>query len=133
MAVDAIRSAMTRAEKSRTEVSRQVDRAYGCDCVSSGTPKTSIPLFDPDLASRQAGRCPIDITEDLLAEWSPECVLDVGPSDFLSHLYEPEERVFVTDNQKSKDGWIWNHGEDLGEFTTASSALTWGGSPHCNS
>jgi hypothetical protein len=96
--VDLIRTAMTRPEKSRTEVIRTVARA--CQAAPSGVPaeKREAPPseYNPDLLARYAAMVETEITDDWLMEQSPECVLDMTPHDYLSVIHPSGEVAIAT-------------------------------------
>jgi hypothetical protein len=93
-----IRDAMTRREKSRTEVSRTVARAY--QSQSTGLPATkreeSYPPYDPALAARFASLVPQSIDPVLLlAEESAEVVESAAPDLTLRTLGRTGEHFSI--------------------------------------
>jgi hypothetical protein len=122
MACSMIYGALTRAPKTPNEVERAVWKVRNSTWIPNGSPapKGDKPKYNPDLLAKYAARVPFDVTEDWLAEVSPECVLDVSPSDFLSQLYEPGESVCIIDLPNAKKTAIWRHGhsaDSLDQFT----------------
>jgi hypothetical protein len=125
-AVDFIRAALTRSEKTPYEVTRAVERQYGRKSESAGEPTPKLE-YNPDKLFKVAARIHLDITDDWLAEVSPECVLEVSPERFLSALYRSDEKVAIVaacdetpkgDAILPKVSAIWQHGESLDEFAT---------------
>jgi hypothetical protein len=110
-----IRAAMTRREKSRTEVSRTVARAYQSEQTSTPADREPTPEYNPDRLTQYAALVPFEITEDWLAEASPECVLDATSDSFLrSGIYQTGEHVAVLTRYPTGGYRIegtWSHDE----------------------
>jgi hypothetical protein len=104
--IDLTRRAMKRPEKG-DEVRRAFQKAYGQVHNPSykATPRVEVEPYNPDLLAEVAGRVPFEVTDDWLAEVSPECVLDVTPGDFLDALFLPGETV-----------WCGKHDADHGDL-----------------
>jgi hypothetical protein len=106
-AEELIRRDLTRPEQHPNEIRHSVTNAYRRD-YSRSTPATSPVEFgdyDPDLLAEVAGRLPFEVTDDWLAEVSPECVLDITPGAFLDALFQPGETV-----------WCGKHDADHGDL-----------------
>jgi hypothetical protein len=106
-AEELIRRDLTRPEQHPGEIRHAVANAYKRD-YSGGTPPTprvEFEPYDPDLLAEVAARVPFEVTDDWLAEVSPECVLDVTPGAFLDVLFRPGETV-----------WCGKHDADQGDL-----------------
>jgi hypothetical protein len=122
MACSMIHGALTRTPKTPNEVERAVRKVRGSAWIPTGSmsPNGDKPKYNPDLLAKYAERVPFEITEDWLAEVSPECVLDLSPADFLAALYEPGESVCIIDLPNAKKTAIWRYGDpadSLDQFT----------------
>jgi hypothetical protein len=95
-AEDFIRANLTRPEKGN-EVRRAVAKAYSQTYTgnSTSTPRVEFEPYNPELLAEIASHVPFEVTDDWLAEHSPESVLDVSPAQFLDALFEPWEFVAV--------------------------------------
>lgn len=115
-----IHGALTRPPKTRNEVERAVRKVRNSTWSGSSAPKGDKPKYNPELLAKYAARVAFDVTEDWLAETSPECVLDVSPADFLTRLYKPGESVCIIDLPNAKKTAIWRYGDSpdsLDQFT----------------
>jgi hypothetical protein len=128
---DLIRRAMTRPEKSPREVERTVERIYGgkVSCAVSTVERVEVEPFDPYRMCENAAKVDIEITPDWLAEQSPECVLDVRPSDYLDSVFNPGERVAVKISEKDT-GLVYTVGNAkdavrLNRYVTLNEAGAW--------
>jgi hypothetical protein len=113
----------TRNEKSVGEISEAVQKAYSTTVNGKAKPDP-IPKYDSMLLAHYASLLPFAVTDDWLAEVSPECVLDVSPEMFLKQLYWPHESVCITTARKLSDDSmrfgadvIWP-ANSLGDLTT---------------
>jgi hypothetical protein len=127
-----IRSALTRREKSPSEVSRAVAKQFAMPREHrNGNTRPPIPklTFEPWKLERIAGRVSADVTDDWLAKRSAVPVESVAPSDFLSALYRPGETVAIvtgdTNGAPSGLSWLWRHGESLSDLTEGQPFGTW--------
>ena len=104
--IDLTRRAMTRLEKG-DEVRRAFQKAYGQAYNPSykATPRVEFEPYNPELLAEVAGRVPFEVTDDWLAEVSPESVMDVTPGAFLDALFLPGENV-----------WCGKHNADQGDL-----------------
>ena len=86
--IDLTRRAMKRPEKG-DEVRRAFQKAYGQVHNPSykATPRVEFEPYNPDLLAEVAERVPFEVTDDWLAEVSPECVMDATPGAFLDALF----------------------------------------------
>jgi hypothetical protein len=102
-----IRRDLTRPEKHPNEIRHSVGSAYKRDYSAShpATPPVEFDLYNPDLLAEVAGRLPFEVTDDWLAEVSPEGVLDITPGAFLDALFRPGESV-----------WCGKHDADDGDL-----------------
>lgn len=91
---DWIRSKMNRREKSPTEVSRSVARAYGSTVLSRAEPIIKVPEFNAELLVQRASLVP-PITNEWLQSRSP-MPTDITPTEFLDAVFQAGESVFVT-------------------------------------
>ena len=99
------------------KVDRQVERAYEYVGAGSSESRPPTPRYDFDLEKLRsvADRVgPID--EAWLAARGSEAPGGIGPSDFLSRLYEPGERIVVFNDFRSQGQELWHHGCDLQRF-----------------
>jgi hypothetical protein len=111
-----IRAALARREKSPREVAWTVQRTYQSELTGPPTERTvePAPAYDPDLLTRYASMVPFEVTDDWLAERSPECVLDAGPDLFLRTVYQPGEHVPIVTAYRNggyKMEGTWSHDE----------------------
>jgi hypothetical protein len=106
-AEELIRRDLTRAEQHPGEIRHSVVNAYKRDYSRStpATPRVEFESYNPDLLADVAGRLPFEVTDDWLAEVSPECVLDVTPGAFLDILFRQGETV-----------WCGKHDADHGDL-----------------
>src|SRR5580658_1631872 len=75
LARDFIGTALTRGESPAGEIQQALIKVYSSPCGASGiAPRVPIPAYDPDRLLRIASRVPFEVTDDWLAEVSPECV-----------------------------------------------------------
>jgi hypothetical protein len=111
-----IRRDLTRPEQHPNEIRHAVANAYRRDYSGQGAPVTPPVEFDsynPDLLAEVAGRLPFEVTDDWLAEVSPECVLDITPGAFLDTLFRPGESV-----------WCGKHDADDGDLYRIGDAVS---------
>ena len=97
---------MKRPEKG-DEVRRAFQKAYGQVHNPSykATPRVEFEPYNPDLLAEVAERVPFEVTDDWLAEVSPECVMGATPGAFLDALFRPGETV-----------WCGKHDAEKGEL-----------------
>jgi hypothetical protein len=117
----------------RDEVARAIQQIYGGAYGLHGDlearpPGEPTPTFDLDLLTRYASTVPEEITDDWLAEVSPECVLDAGPDQFLRAVYQPGEYVAIVVgknyiDEKGKPQVKWRAMEGTWSHTEAPDAL----------
>jgi hypothetical protein len=107
-----IRRDLTRPEQHPNEIRHSVANAYKRDYCGSGTatPRVEFKPYDPDMLAEVAARVPLEITDDWLAEVSPECVLDVTPATFLDAIFHPGECVW-SGKHDADDGDIYHIGD----------------------
>jgi len=106
-AEDLIRRDLTRPEQHPNEIRHSVANAYKRDYSRTipATPRVEVGEYNPDLLAEVAARVPFEVTDDWLAEVSPECVLDITPGQFLDSLFHPGESV-----------WCGKHDADHGDL-----------------
>ena len=79
----------------RGEIEHAVSNAYNHQVSSEYQPAAKAEPYNPERLAHIASHVPFEVTDDWLAEVSPECVLDSSPAQFLDALFTPEERVWV--------------------------------------
>jgi hypothetical protein len=92
----------------KNEIENAIAKAYDSN-VSNYYERVTVE-FNEDKLDAVAARIPFEITNDWLAEISPECVLDATPSMFLDAIFRPDERVFVENSVEAKHGFIYRPG-----------------------
>lgn len=102
------------------KINAQLRRAYayaqaGRSEFTFRTTPVVKPRFDPERARQFAGQI-AEISMDWLTQRSAVPVKDLGPSEFLSCLYEPGEKVLVFDVYRSGGQALWRHGVNLDRF-----------------
>src|SRR5580704_4815829 len=114
-AEDLIRRDLTRPEQHPNEIRHSVANAYKRDYSRTipATPRVEVGEYNPDLLAEVAARVPFEVTDDWLAEVSPECVLDITPGQFLDSLFHPGESV-----------WCGKHDADQGDLYRIGDAVS---------
>jgi hypothetical protein len=112
-AVTLIKDAMTRNPKGPREAERAVERAYKAGFNGNLSPRAKAPAFDVDLLARRASRIPFEVSDDYLAETSPECVLGITPAQYLDTVFSEGEKVTVIHpmNASTGTGFIYAVGD----------------------
>jgi hypothetical protein len=111
-AIDAILNGMSRSEKQSREVRKSVEKAYSQDAKTEDE-KEVLPSFNLDLLCRYADRIKETIDAERLAEHSPLDVRWIDPAGFLDAVFQPSETAWITNNIRSRDGFLYAHGSEL--------------------
>jgi hypothetical protein len=82
----------TDREPQPKEISDILRFVYGRNSVAKK--KETVPAYNVDELDKAASRVPIEITNDWLAEQSPECVYGLSPTDFLDAVFNDGEQIF---------------------------------------
>lgn len=73
-------------------------------------PEPGIPEFDLEKLRAQVAGMP-EVTPEMLIERSPIDPRQVGPGEFLEHVFRPGERVLVFTNFRSQGDFLWEVGK----------------------
>jgi hypothetical protein len=103
-----IENSITR-DPARGEIEESLAKAY-IGVVAVTARRAEAPgVYDPEKLIQIASRVLFEVTDDWLAEQSPECVLGVSPAAFLESIYQPGEKTVIFDVFNSPGQHVYTH------------------------